>query len=61
MYVKYIKLGVTIFKDHQTKKMKGKKPLVAYWNVKQEAGRDMYIEQYNSNERIGLPRFKLGM
>jgi len=45
MDVKYTKLGVTIFKDHPTK-MKWKKPLVAYWNVKQEPERDMYVRTY---------------
>ena len=51
------KVGVTIFIDNQTvKKMKEKKPVVAYWNVKQKLGRDMYIEQCNSIVRTGLPR-----
>jgi hypothetical protein len=53
------KISVKIFKDSSDKKMKRKKPLFAYCNVKQESGRDMYIEQYSSNERIGLPRFHI--
>ena len=46
--------------QRQSEKMEEKKSLVSYWNMKQEWGRKIYIDQYNLNEKIGLAWFSLG-
>jgi hypothetical protein len=38
-------------------KMKDKKSLVSYWNMKEEWGRDLYIDRCNLSERIALSWF----
>ena len=43
------------------KKKKLKKSLASSWNVKEECGRERYLDQCNSNERTELPLYKLGL
>ena len=41
--------------------MKGRKSLAPEWNLKQEQGREMYIDHCSWNERFWLALFRLGI
>jgi hypothetical protein len=50
-----------IQRQSNREKMKDKKYLVSYWNVKQKWGREMPIEQRNSKETTEFGWFGLGI